>query len=94
MILETLDWKEYHPNGELWIVGQIGIVADMWKHLYDVRLGFKGFEGKPVCRLGVWEKHYDNGQLAWSLDYGDGTLDCKKQTFPSYTKSKAIVSGN
>lgn len=93
MILEKFDWKEFHPNGKIWIVGKIGVVADMWKHLYDTRTGFKGFEGKPVCRLGVWQKYYDNGQLAWSLDYGDGTLAYKKQDFPTYTKSIVITSG-
>ena len=54
MILEVKDWKEYHPNGKLWISGKIGIVGELWKHLYDFRTGFKGFEGKAVCRIGQW----------------------------------------
>lgn len=81
MILEESEWKEYHPNGQLWISGRIGVVAEMWKHLYDYRTGFKGYEGKPVCRLGIWTKYFDNGRLAWQLDYGDGTYDCKKTQF-------------
>lgn len=85
MILETYEWIENHPNGKPWIVGKIGIVAQMWKHLYDYRTGFKGYEVIPVCRIGEWKKYYDNGQLAWTIDYGDGTHEnrfhCK---YPSY----------
>jgi hypothetical protein len=69
MILERKEWKEYHPNGQVWITGEIGIIADMWKHLYDYRTGFKGYEGKPVCRLGKWTKYLVNGQLAWIIEY-------------------------
>ncbi len=73
MILERIEWKEYHPSGNIWISGMIGIVAEGWKHLYDYRTGFKGYEGKPVCRLGVWTKFYDDGQIAWTINYDDGT---------------------
>lgn len=87
MILEQVKWQEFHDNGSLWIDGNIGVVADMWKHLYDYRTGFKGYEGRPVVRLGVWTKRYDNGQIAWQLDHGDGTHDCKgKRNFPSFQK--------
>lgn len=86
-ISERKEWKEYHPNGQLWIVGEIGVVADRWKHLYDYRTGFAGYEGKPVCRLGKWIKYFDNGQIAWTLDYGYGTYDYKlKKKFPSFRK--------
>lgn len=87
MILERKEWKEYHPNGQVWIVGEIGVVGDLWKHLYDYRTGFKGYEEKPVCRLGKWSKYFDNGQIAWTLDFGDGTYDYKSnEKFPSYRK--------
>jgi len=91
MILETKEWKEFHPNGQVWITGQIGIVASMWQHLYDYRMGFQGYEGQPIVRLGLWTKHFDNGQLAWTLDYGDGTYDCKKEKFPSYRKDGSTI---
>ena len=77
MILEEKDWKENHPNGQLWIDGKIGIVGKSWMHLYDYRTGFAGHEGVPVCRLGVWTKYFDSGEIAWTLDYGDGTHDYK-----------------
>lgn len=91
MILEEIDWIEYHPNGNVWITGKIGVVAEMWKHLYDYRLGFKGYENVPICRLGEWTKHFDNGQLAWTLDFGDGTHGCKKNKFPQYRKTGELV---
>lgn len=91
MILEVKDWKEYHPNGKLWISGKIGIVGELWKHLYDFRTGFKGFEGKAVCRTGQWSKYYDNGQLAWTLDYADGKIESEKQIFPQFRKDGTII---
>lgn len=88
----TIKWQEFHPNGEKWITGEIAIVDDNQKHLYDYRTGFKGFEGFPVCRVGKWTKHFDNGQIAWTLDYGDGTHDYKgKQTFPSYRRDGTLI---
>jgi len=91
MILEKIAWKEFHPNGQVWITGQIGIIAPMWAHLYDFRKGFRGYEEQFVCRIGLWTKYFDNGQLAWTLDYRDGTHDCKKEKFPSYREDGTIV---
>ncbi|MFZ1704360.1 MAG: hypothetical protein WAT79_08430 [Saprospiraceae bacterium] len=90
--IETHEWTEHHYNGNVWISGKIGIVPESLKHLYDCRTNFKGFEGKYVCRLGLWTKHYSNNQLAWTLDYGDGTHEYKgKEIFPSYRKDGTII---
>lgn len=92
MITEIVEWKEYHPNGNIRISGKIGIVPDLWKDLYDYRLGFKGYEGKNVCRIGIWEKYYDNGQLGWTIDYGDGTYNYeRKEKYPSYRKDGQLI---
>ncbi|WP_185269441.1 hypothetical protein [Chryseobacterium bernardetii] len=90
MILEIIDWKEYHPNGQLWIEGKIGIVADLWKHLYDTRDQWKGYEGKYVCRLGNWKKYYDNSQLAWQMFFNDNGYFEDKKT-PSYRKDGTAI---
>lgn len=93
--IEVKEWKEYHPNGQLWITGQIAVVKQYAKHLYDYRVGFKGYEGTPVVRLGIWTKYFENGQLAWQLDYSDGLLDSKTQRkkLHSYREDgSAIVS--
>lgn len=68
MILETKEYKEFHPNGQAWIVGKIGVIAPMWKHLYDYRTNEMG---QVWCRLGKWTKQYDNAQLAWTLEYDE-----------------------
>jgi len=82
--VETHKWQEFHENGQLWIDGEIAVVPELQKHLYDYRTGFKGYEGKFVCRIGVWTKYFENGQLAWQLDYGDGSH--------SYKSTKKFVS--
>ncbi|HEY9363482.1 MAG TPA: hypothetical protein VIQ00_09490 [Chitinophagaceae bacterium] len=90
MILERVQWKEYHPNGQVWITGEIGVIAPMWRHLYNFRTGFKGYEGKPVCRLGKWTKHFDNGQLAWTIQYDEYGF-ATKDKFPSFRKDGAGI---
>lgn len=90
--IETHQWQEFHENGQIWIDGEIAIIPERFKHLYDYRLGFKGFEGKPVCRIGKWVKYYNNGQLAWVLDYGNGAHDYNcKERFPSYREDGTII---
>lgn len=90
--VETHKWQEFHENGKLWIDGEIAVVPEMSKGIYDYRIGFKGFEGKPVCRIGVWTKYFDNGQIAWQLDYGDGKHGYKSdKSFPSYRKDGTLI---
>ncbi|GEM_PF-752794 len=91
--VETHKWQEFHENGQLWIDGEIAVVPEMTKHLYDYRTGFKGYDGKPVCRIGVWTKYFDNGQIAWQLDFGDGMFDSKepRKTFPSYRRDGTLI---
>lgn len=95
--VETHKWQEFHENGQLCIDGEIAIISDDKKDLYDYRTGFKGFEGKPVCRIGIWTKYFDNGQLGWQIDYGDGSYETlfsgkrKGQPFPSYRKDGTMI---
>ena len=92
-IVKVVKWQELYDDGKIWIDGQIGIVPETYKHLYNHRLEFKGYEGIPVCRVGIWSKYYDNGQLAWKVDYGDGTHIYKsKEKFNSYRKDGSIIT--
>lgn len=106
VFVETHKWQEFHENGQLWIDGEIAIVSEMSKHLHrcfdgwydtrgcdDLRNGTYFIpKGTPVCRIGVWTKYFDNGQLAWQLDYGDGTYDYKSdKKFPSYRKDGTLI---
>ncbi len=106
--VETYKWQEFHANGQLNIDGEIAVIAELSKGLYDWRDGWydcrncddlkngKYFisKGIPVCRIGVWSCYFDNGQLAWQIDYGDGMLDIKipRQRFPSYRKDGTLIA--
>jgi antitoxin component YwqK of YwqJK toxin-antitoxin module len=86
-------WQEFYENGNLFIDGKIAVVFEMSKSIYNYRLGFKGYEGKPVCRIGVWTKYFNNGQIAWQIDYGDGTLGYKSGNFfPSFRKDGSSIT--
>ena len=90
--LEPIAWQEFHKNGQLWINGQIALVPEELKQIYDYRIGFKGYEGIPVCRVGKWSMTFDNSQIAWTLDYGNGNHDYKgKKNFPSYRKDGSVI---
>ena len=93
-IIRVEEWKEFHINGELWINGQIAILKPEFKHLYNYLTGFKGFENIPVVRIGIWTKHFDNGQEAWKLDYGDGLInsDIPRKKFPSFRKDGRVIT--
>ena len=91
-IVETKKWIEYHENGTPWITGEIAILNDEFKHLYDYRMQMEGYENIPVARIGIWTKHYDNEQLAWTLDMGNGILGCKKEKpYPQYRRDGSII---
>ncbi len=88
MILKTEEHQEVHPNGKIWIAGQIGIIAPSWKHLYDYRS--EGQDGQIWCRQGVWTKHYDNSQLAWTIEYDQYGRYIKKD-YPQYRQDGTII---
>lgn len=87
-VVKTVKWQEFHENGQLWIDGEIAIIKEEFKHLYDCRYEYKDYTGQPVVRIGIWTKYFDNGQIAWKLDFADGMYDSKikRQNFPSYRK--------
>ena len=92
-VIKTVKWKEFHENGQLWIDGEIAIIKDEFKHLYDCRYEYKDYPGQPVVKIGVWTKCFDNGQLAWQLDFGDGMYDSKikRRSFTAYRKDGTAV---
>ena len=110
--VETHKWQEFHKNGKLWIDGEIAVIPEMAKGLYDCRDGWydhRGCDdlrngkylipkGTPVCRIGIWTKYFDNGQLAWQLNYGDGTYEGRKnkpsEKFPSFRKDGTPIISN
>ena len=59
--------------------------------MYEVRTGFEGYERRSMVRVGVWKKYYDNGQLAWQIDYGIGLLRTEKAIGPQYRRDGSII---
>ena len=106
-VIRTEKWQEFHKNGQLWIDGEIALIKEQYKGLYDCRDGWydhRGCDdprngkyliskGQPVVRIGIWTKYFDNGQIAWQLDFGDGMYDSKikRQSFPAYRKDGTAV---
>ncbi len=91
MILKREKYQEFHENGQLWIDGEIAIIAPLWKHLYDYREGFKGHESEPVCRVGLLKCYFDNGQLAWQLRFDDYGF-CTGEKFHKYRKDGTLIN--
>lgn len=70
MIIETVNLKEYHANGTLWIDEVRCYVSDDSIDLYGAIL-IKAFaDGRYFFRKQVI-KYYDNGQFAWRQDRDD-----------------------
>ena len=87
MTSERIDHKEYHPNGELWISETRIEVPSLWIGLYNYRT--EGMNGKIWYRTGLQQKFFDNGQLAWTLEYDEfGKFVNKK--YPSYRKDGSL----
>jgi antitoxin component YwqK of YwqJK toxin-antitoxin module len=73
--VETCTWQEFYENGKLQIDGEIAIVSEESKHLFKCFTGYKGYEGKPVCKIGIWKTYFINGALAWESNHGDGSKE-------------------
>lgn len=61
--------NEFHPNGELAYVQTIKVIDVGEKHLYPNHR--KHADGYLFIRIGLCAKYFNNGQLAWALNYDD-----------------------
>ena len=57
----------YHENGNLWYKEKVAIIYPIFTPNYDRAMVNK--DGEWWIRIGENAKYYDNGQLAWVLDY-------------------------
>lgn len=61
--------NEFHPNGELAYIQTIKVIDKQERHLYpNYRIHSGGY---LFIRTGLCAKYYNNGQLAWSMNYDD-----------------------
>lgn len=69
MIIETKIIKEYHANGKLAYTFTMAIIAPGMEALYENRRIRQ--DGYTWIRIGAHQKFFDNGVMAWQLDYNN-----------------------
>lgn len=70
MLSQIQTITEYHPNGALWFTTDIAFVEPMFIDAYKNNTQLRDLNGKPYLKLKC-EKHYDNGQFAWKLEWNE-----------------------
>lgn len=87
-ILETKTNQEFHENGQLAYTETIAYLNPEIPHLYYNTL--VDDSGKEWMRVGRQAKYYDNGQLAWELNY-DEKGNVIKDDSRSYRKDGTVI---
>ena len=88
-ILETKLNEEFHPNGQLAYTENVATLVK----------GTEGFhpnsrireDGVQWIRTGRHAKYFDNGQLAWELNYDENGNQLKDKPFKSYRKDGTLI---
>ena len=88
MDLEIIVREEFHENGQLKYTENIAVLPDSKASLYARRL--KSPDGYYWIRVGKQAKYFNNGQLAWVLNY-DNNGNVIKENNPSYRKDGTII---
>ena len=70
-IIKRVPWED-DLGGGFRIVGELAIIDPAHRGLYDCRSQWPGYEGTPVCRIGVWRKYRPDGSISWEIDYKGG----------------------
>ncbi len=68
-MLDKHTHNEFHKNGNLAYTETIAILAPSSAHLYEHRRVHP--DGHEWIRTGRNAKYFDNGQLAWELNYDE-----------------------
>jgi len=75
MLLEPQITTEYHENGTLFFTTVAAEIAPGYLHLYEGKnpMMRRMIDNKPVNPYVILmrEKHYDNGQFAWRLEWDE-----------------------
>lgn len=88
MILSTKTNNEYHANGQLAYTENISILSEASAGSYSNRR--ISTDGTQWIRTGVNAKYFDNGQLAWRLQY-DNVGDLIQTDDKQYRKDGTVV---
>jgi len=88
MFVTTKENKEFHKNGTLAYIETIAILNPLFVQTYERRIVKQ--DGSEFIRIGLHAKYFDNGQLAWKLEYNDlGNLI--KNNNPQYRKDGSTI---
>jgi len=85
------DFVTYWENGAVWMTEQWCTILDEDLSKYDYRQNSDIVGARAVCRVGLLTKHFDNGQLAWTIEfdeYGRGT----KKKIPQFQKDGTFIA--
>lgn len=88
MFIDTKINNEFHKNGQLAYTETIAVLAASSAGLYQNRR--KHPNGFDWIRIGRTAKYFDNGQLAWELNYNNNG-EVIKDGKPSFTKDGTII---
>jgi len=89
MFKEVVTIKEYHKNGTLFFKEKRAIIEPLFVPVFYNFTNFRALEN--VCFLILErEKYYDNGQIAWSLEWNDKGESIKNNKL-KYRKDGTII---
>jgi len=88
MDLITTTNKEFHENGKLAYIETIAIIPPLFKSLYQNQRITK--EGIIFIRIAQQAKYFNNGQLAWIMNYDDKG-NYIKDNISSYRKDGTLI---
>ena len=89
MIKETITITEHHKNGALFYKEKRAIIEPLFIDSYKKFSNFRTIENISFLKLEC-EKHFDNGQFAWSLKFDlEGNLINKNEH--SYRKDGTLI---
>lgn len=89
MIKETITITEHHKNGALFYKEKRAIIEPLFIDAYKKFSNFITIENISFLKLEC-EKHFDNGQFAWSLKFDlEGNLINKNEH--SYRKDGTLI---
>lgn len=83
--------EEFHANGKLAYTETRAYLLPATAHLFDNKNKLVNDKGEQSVRIGRNAKYYDNGQLAWELNY-DNNGNIIKDNKPSYRKDGTIIT--
>lgn len=89
MFLRVELQQEFHDNGALAYEQTIAILKPEHEAKFDRRIMHP--DGYCFIRIGRNVKYFDNGQLAWQLDYNDKGEVIKNKDQREYRKDGTII---